>query len=361
MTVEFGSPAIVRNRIAVFIDADNISQARLSQVFDFLRPKWNPFIRRAYGVRLSGKRVLFQKYGVDPFEVLENIPHKNATDIALVIDVMEQLCLGIADAFAIVASDSDYTRLASKIRERGKPVFVFGEENTPLVLRNACDEFIVLDARTSPPAPSQDPVEKPAAKPAPKPAQKAPPKIAANPVPKPAAKPVQMAAKKAASKMAAQPAPKLKQKPAAKPTPTPAPAIQSSPDSRPLSSFNPAGPDLLIDGRLVKELRRLHGILVERSIEPTLHTLQKLCLEEYPQFSPRVYWTADHKANQAFRVQNFTELIRKSKAFDLVRIRNGQGPISNGPGPISDYRLSLNPNQSQIPSAPASSSSNSSA
>jgi hypothetical protein len=361
MSLESGSPATVRNRIAVFIDADNISQARLSQVFNFLQPIWIPFIRRAYGVGLSEKRPFFQQSGVDLFEVPENIPRKNAADIALVVDVMEQLCLGIADAFAIVASDSDYTRLASKIRERGKPVFVFGEENTPLVLRNACDEFIVLDARTPPPAPSQNPVVKSAAKPAPKPAQKAPPKIAANPAPKPAAKPVQKTAKKAAAKIAAQPAPKLKQKPPAKPTPKPSPAIQSSPDSRPLSSFNPAGPDLPIDDRLVRELHRLHGILVERSIEPTLHTLQKLCLEEYPQFSPRVYWSADHKANQAFRVQNFTELIRKSKAFDLVRIRNGQGPISNGPGPISDYRLSLKPNQSQIPSAPASSSSNSSA
>ena len=350
MSGEPGSPAKVCNRIAVFIDADNISQARLSFVFDFLRTAWAPFIRRAYGVRLSEKRLLFQQFGIDLYEVPENVPRKNSTDIALVVDVMEQLCLGIADAFAIIASDSDYTRLATRLRERGKVVLVFGEANTPQALRNASDQFVLLDATTSPPKAAKKAATKSAAKAAPRVAAQPATKPALKPATKTAAKTAQKPAKKTALKKAVQRTPKLKQEPAAKPAtkpaPEPAPAKEPSPNPKPLSDPAPTEPELPIDDLLVSELHRLFDLLVRRSIEPTLQALEKLCYEQYPQFSPKIYSSFDPTSKLNYRVQGFTDLIRKSKAFDLVRIKDGQGKTPN-------YRLSVRAGQPQSPSAPA--------
>jgi len=80
------------------------------------------------------------------------MPGKNSTDIALVIDVVLAVCSGSVDAFCIVSSDADYTRLALLIREKGKRVLVIGKSTTPPSLRSECSEFINLDDLRSPPA-----------------------------------------------------------------------------------------------------------------------------------------------------------------------------------------------------------------
>lgn len=77
-------------------------------------------------------------------ETASSKPGKNAADIALTADAVEELCCGQADAFAIISGDRDFTALASKIREWGKPVFGFGPPNTPDVLRKACTKFFEL-------------------------------------------------------------------------------------------------------------------------------------------------------------------------------------------------------------------------
>jgi hypothetical protein len=141
-------------RMAVYIDADQISQEWILFVFEQLAPWWNVYFRRAYGVNLSALQWAIQKHGILPVEVLPNTKGKNATDHALIIDAMKELHRGVADAFCIVSGDGDFTRLAQTLREEGKPVIGFGPQQAPLALRKACTNFSVLsDSDRCPPPP----------------------------------------------------------------------------------------------------------------------------------------------------------------------------------------------------------------
>jgi hypothetical protein len=128
-------------RMALYIDADNVSEKWLPAIFEQLEPSWNLHLRRAYGVNLRSLQRPMQIHGVLPIEVLPNTSGKNATDHALIIDVMKELYSGIADAFCLVSGDGDFTRLAQILREAGKTVFGFGPNHTPVCLRNACTSF----------------------------------------------------------------------------------------------------------------------------------------------------------------------------------------------------------------------------
>lgn len=132
-------------KMGVFIDFDNINADAIPLVLKHLSPQWDLTCRRAYGSATAKHKSAFHSNGILPIEVLQNTPGKNSTDIALVIDVVLSVCSGGVDAFCIVSSDGDYTRLALMIREKGKKVLVVGKSTTPPSLRSACSEFIDLD------------------------------------------------------------------------------------------------------------------------------------------------------------------------------------------------------------------------
>jgi len=132
-------------RLALFIDADNISLHVAHGIIDCLSTKWDICYRRAYGLNLLNQEEILRKYSIVPIEVLSNTPGKNSTDFALVIDAMEELCLGRSDALCVVSADGDFTRLMQRIREKGKAAIVFGKNATPAALRNACSEFHAIE------------------------------------------------------------------------------------------------------------------------------------------------------------------------------------------------------------------------
>jgi len=136
-------------RLAIFIDADNLGLKVVPQVLAQLSKSWDTSYRRAYGINLRGNEVTFRENSVFPVEVLCNSPGKNSTDIALVIDAMEELCQGSCEAICIVSGDGDFTRLVQRVREKGKTAIVFGKSTTPVALRSACSEFYVIDPSKS--------------------------------------------------------------------------------------------------------------------------------------------------------------------------------------------------------------------
>lgn len=139
--------------VAVFIDADNISPALAVDIFKHARNFGEPIIRRAYGTvkcfsNAAGWQRAQREYGIVARPLISNVPGKNIADIALVIDAMEVLYKSPCDGVCIVSNDSDFTALASKIREGGKEVYGFGGEKAPVSFRSACTKFVVLPKRS---------------------------------------------------------------------------------------------------------------------------------------------------------------------------------------------------------------------
>jgi hypothetical protein len=132
-------------RLALFIDADNICLQAAPGILRRLSGKWDVYYRRAYGINLRHEQEILRKHSIVPVEVLNNSPHKNSTDFALVIDAMEELCLGRSEAICVVSGDGDFTRLVQRIRERGKTAIVFGRETSAAALRSACSEFHAIE------------------------------------------------------------------------------------------------------------------------------------------------------------------------------------------------------------------------
>lgn len=136
-------------RIAVLIDSDNISAQYISAVLDEVAGYGTASVRRIYGDWTSPhaakwKDVLL-KNSLTPMQQFENTTGKNSTDSAMIIDAMDILYSGDVDGYCIVTSDSDFTRLASRLRESGALVLGMGEEKTPLAFRKACTKFVVLE------------------------------------------------------------------------------------------------------------------------------------------------------------------------------------------------------------------------
>jgi NYN domain len=132
-------------RLALFIDADNICLQLAPGIIDCLSASWDVCYRRAYGLNLLNNEEVLRKYSIVPVEVLNNTPGKNSTDFALVIDAMEEVCLGHSDAICVVSADGDFTRLIQRARERGKSAIIFGKATTAAALRSACSEFHAIE------------------------------------------------------------------------------------------------------------------------------------------------------------------------------------------------------------------------
>jgi hypothetical protein len=153
MTTEPRSP-----RLAVLIDADNASARIADGLFDEIAKIGEASVRRIYGdfsgPRLKGWSDTLAKHAIIPFQNFAYTVGKNASDIALVIDAMDLLHGGRMDGFCLVSSDSDFTRLAARIREQGVDVFGFGMQKTPESFRQACRRFIFTE-NLLPDAPGQ--------------------------------------------------------------------------------------------------------------------------------------------------------------------------------------------------------------
>lgn len=146
-------------RLAVLIDADNASPRIADGLFDEIAKMGEASVRRIYGdfsgTRLKSWADILAKHAIVPFQNFANTVGKNASDIALVIDAMDLLHSGRLDGFCLVSSDSDFTRLAARIREQGIDVFGFGAQKTPESFRQACRRFIFTE-NLLPDAPGRD-------------------------------------------------------------------------------------------------------------------------------------------------------------------------------------------------------------
>lgn len=141
------SAASSNPRLAVLIDADNTFKVidLIDELFEEISKFGDASIRRIYGDwtqnQLSRWKEILPKHAIQPIQQYANTKGKNATDSALIIDAMDLLYTAPLDGFCIVSSDSDFTRLAIRLRESGKLVYGFGEKKTPESLQAACNEF----------------------------------------------------------------------------------------------------------------------------------------------------------------------------------------------------------------------------
>ncbi|UPK01217.1 NYN domain-containing protein [Bradyrhizobium sp. 170] len=136
-------------RLAVLIDADNASAKIADGLFEEIAKIGEASVRRIYGdfsnARSKGWADILSKHAIIPQQQFAYTTGKNASDITLVIDAMDLLHSGRFDGFCLVSSDSDFTRLAARIREHGVDVFGFGEQKTPESFRQACRKFVYTE------------------------------------------------------------------------------------------------------------------------------------------------------------------------------------------------------------------------
>ena len=160
-------------KIALFIDADNISAKFGKQIIDTLESRGEIFIRRIYGnwekISLHGWNECILNFSLRAVQQPDFAAGKNATDMSLTIDSMDVLYGGHAEIFALVSNDSDFTPLVIRLREGGMNVIGMGNEKASLSFRNACNEFIDLDKaielpNPTPPTPKIEPPTPPPAK-----------------------------------------------------------------------------------------------------------------------------------------------------------------------------------------------------
>jgi len=158
--------------LAVLIDADNTTASVSTELLEEVAKYGTPTIKRAYGdwttQQLVGWKEELLRHAIQPIQQFAYTRGKNATDSALIIDAMDLLYAGNVEGFVIVSSDSDFTRLATRLRESGLTVYGLGRRSTPAPFVAACDRFIYLDLlskKVQEPAPGGPEDEEPAAPP----------------------------------------------------------------------------------------------------------------------------------------------------------------------------------------------------
>ncbi len=136
-------------RLAVLIDADNAQASLTRELLEEVARYGTATVKRAYGdwttTNLKGWKAELHRHAIQPMQQFRYTDGKNATDSALIIDAMDLLHARNLDGFCIVSSDSDFTRLATRIREAGLTVYGFGEEKTPEAFRAACNKFVFVE------------------------------------------------------------------------------------------------------------------------------------------------------------------------------------------------------------------------
>lgn len=135
--------------LAILIDADNANAAIIKGLLEEVAKLGRAAVRRIYGdwtkPNLNPWKDTLLEHSIQPIQQFAYTTGKNATDSAMIIDAMDLLYAGNLDGFCLVSSDSDFTRLASRLKESGKIVYGFGERKTPKPFINACDRFIYTE------------------------------------------------------------------------------------------------------------------------------------------------------------------------------------------------------------------------
>jgi uncharacterized LabA/DUF88 family protein len=141
-------------RLAVLIDADNIPYSNVKEMMEEIAKYGTPTFKRIYAdwtkPHVAGWKNVLLENAITPIQQYSYTSGKNATDSAMIIDAMDILYTGRVDGFCIVSSDSDFTRIATRLREAGMKVFGIGEKKTPLPFISACDKFIYLEILKAP-------------------------------------------------------------------------------------------------------------------------------------------------------------------------------------------------------------------
>ncbi len=152
-------------KLAVLIDADNAQASVIQELLAEVSRYGTATIKRAYGdwttTNLKGWKEVLHRMAIQPIQQFSYTTGKNSTDASLIIDAMDVLHTGSVNGFCLVSSDSDFTRLATRIREAGLVVYGFGERKTPEPFVAACDKFIyteILRAVPEEAKPGQEPV-----------------------------------------------------------------------------------------------------------------------------------------------------------------------------------------------------------
>lgn len=143
------TPTITNRKIAVLIDGDNAQPGLLEKILAETSKYGMITIRRIYGdwttPNMGGWKDTLHTHAMQPMQQFRYTTGKNATDSAMIIDAMDIMYEGGVDGFCIVSSDSDYTRLATRIREKGFFVMGVGRKNTPRAFVNACEVFVYTE------------------------------------------------------------------------------------------------------------------------------------------------------------------------------------------------------------------------
>jgi uncharacterized LabA/DUF88 family protein len=148
-------------RLAVLIDSDNTTASLTTELLEEIAKYGTPTIKRAYGdwttQHLVGWKEELLRHAIQPVQQFAYTRGKNSTDSALIIDAMDLLYAGNVEGFVIVSSDSDFTRLATRLRESGVTVYGLGRRSTPAPFVAACDRFIYLDLLSQEPQEPEPP------------------------------------------------------------------------------------------------------------------------------------------------------------------------------------------------------------
>ncbi len=149
-------------RLAVLIDADNAPRTALREIMAEVAVYGTPTLKRIYGdwtaPNMQSWKPLLLEHAITPFQQYSYTTGKNATDSAMIIDAMDILYSGNCNGFVLVSSDSDFTRLATRLREAGMKVYGMGEKKTPKPFIVACDKFVYIESlkAAETPAPSAE-------------------------------------------------------------------------------------------------------------------------------------------------------------------------------------------------------------
>lgn len=150
-------------RLAVLIDADNVPYRNIKGVMEEIAKYGTPTFKRIYGdwtkPTLSGWKTVLLENALTPIQQYSYTTGKNSSDSALIIDAMDILYSGKVDGFCIVSSDSDFTRLVTRLREAGMKVIGIGQKKTPSPFIVACDKFIYMEIIADANAPSESPAK----------------------------------------------------------------------------------------------------------------------------------------------------------------------------------------------------------
>ena len=140
---------IKENKLAVLIDGDNIPSKYIKEMMEEIAKYGTPTIKRIYGdwtiPHVTRWKAVLLENAITPIQQYAYTTGKNATDSAMIIDAMDILYAREVDGFCLVSSDSDFTKLATRLREAGKHVYGIGEKKTPDPFIVACDKFIYLE------------------------------------------------------------------------------------------------------------------------------------------------------------------------------------------------------------------------